>query len=201
MLKYILASILALLFSLVSAQQNEELNRFRAYPVFGFNMTQVDGDDLAGFNKLGVHAGVGVNFMFNSKFSTSVEILFNQKGSKSQANSDNASLKLILNYAEVPIQLNYHDKDRMIFGAGFSVGNLVSSKLAIDGVDDPGIDDALERWEFTYMATMTILIKGHAGLGFRYSASINSIGKSDVSNLKGNNMRNKVISIRGSYHF
>jgi hypothetical protein len=106
-----------------------------------------------------------------------------------------------LSYAEVPIQFNYHDKDRLIFGAGFYAAALVKAKLQQNGLEIPGAEDAFERREFGYLITATFLIKKKLGIGIRYSATLNSIGTSGISNLPKNKMRNRGMTLRTMYLF
>jgi hypothetical protein len=42
--------------------------------------TQVDGDDLAGFNKIGINVGPIIHINFNPNWSASMELLYSQKG-------------------------------------------------------------------------------------------------------------------------
>jgi hypothetical protein len=104
----------------------------------GGNFTQVDGDNYAGYHKVGINAGAIVYTLFDAHFAASLEILYSQKGSRGHKIQETISHAIIdsynirLNYAEVPIQLNYFDRRRSHFGAGFSIARLVSTKE--DGV-------------------------------------------------------------------
>lgn len=103
----------------------------------GFNFTQVDGDNFAGYHKAGINVG-GVLFMkLKDKFAPSFELVYSQKGSRTGnnqsalANDRQTTLmkyKINLNYAEMPILLNYFEPRKSNFGAGFSLGYLVGSK-------------------------------------------------------------------------
>jgi len=96
--------------------------------ILGINASQVDGDDRAGFHKIGLNSGVTAQVPFSKKFSMSLELLFNQKGSQKHANNKSPvldSYKLILDYVDVPILVNYHDNERVFFAIGFSYGRLL----------------------------------------------------------------------------
>lgn len=96
----------------------------------GGNLTQVDGDECYGFNKLGVHAGAGALIPLTNFLDVGLEVLFNQKGAfKRDAIVSNSTFpyayNLSLNYAEIPIMFYLTDKDLVSIGLGVSYGRLV----------------------------------------------------------------------------
>jgi len=96
--------------------------------IAGFNMSQVDGDEVYGFHKYGLNVGALGIVPLKKNFSFSLEILYNQKGSyepRQSTDSINGSYKLILNYLDVPVMFHYTDKDIITFGLGASWGRLV----------------------------------------------------------------------------
>ena len=133
-----LALALLIASSAASAQNPEsyyeEIPRtFYGGLIAGANFTQVDGDNYAGYYKVGVNAGGIVYTKFDEHFAASIEILYSQKGSVSNSEQRAGtayiySYNFRLNYAEVPLQLCYFDKRRSHFGAGFSIARLVSVK-------------------------------------------------------------------------
>jgi hypothetical protein len=104
----------------------------------GGNFSQVDGDNFAGYHKAGWNVGVIVYTKLEDQFAASMELLLAQKGSRASqqqlprvANDQNTILTdytIKLNYLEVPILLNYFDKRKSNFGAGFSYAQLVGSR-------------------------------------------------------------------------
>ena len=186
--------------SLLQAQGQKADPRFRGYPVVGFNISQIDGDNLAGFHKPGLQAGAGVYVFLDqkSRMSLSMEILFNQKGSRTRPGSFPID-KLLLNYVDLPVQFNYHDKDRMIFSGGFSYGRLFGTRRIIDGIEQQNSDSLFAPREFGYLVTATFLVKENIGIGLRYSGSLASFG--DANNPRVTGLTNRAITIRGSYIF
>ena len=77
----------------------------------GGSLTQVDGDNLSGYNKFGPHVGLFVERSIG-KLSLRPEFLFTVKGAKNYVNPDNIQnpLKSAFYYAEVPLFLNYRQK-------------------------------------------------------------------------------------------
>ena len=107
--------------------------------IAGANFSQVDGDYFAGYRKIGLNAGGIVYAQLAKHVAISLEILYSQKGSKSdgpQYSPGNTSLlitkySIAANYAEVPVMINYFDKRRSHFGIGVSFSRLVSSNESI----------------------------------------------------------------------
>lgn len=128
-------------FNTLSAQDTEDDQDQRTFYgglLFGVNLTQVDGDNYAGYHKAGLNAGGIVYMNLGEHIAPSLEILFSQKGSrghKEQLSNTNTYLiqhyDIKLNYAEVPIMLNYFDRRKSHFGAGFSYSQLISSQETV----------------------------------------------------------------------
>jgi hypothetical protein len=186
--------------SKLQAQQVEDQRRFRAFPVLGYNASQIDGDNIAGFYKSGLSAGVGVYTMLDEqqRFSLSLEILYDQKGSRVRPGVQPLD-RVTLDYVTVPLQFNYHDKDRMIFGAGLSFGSLFRSKVLVNDTLRPDISEDFEPREIGYLFTATIIAAERIGIGLRYSGSITSFGNSVNPAVRG--LINRTVGIRASYIF
>ncbi|WP_276134925.1 porin family protein [Polluticoccus soli] len=138
---FLLSAVFLMAFSTATRAQSyyEEVPRtFYGGLLAGTNFTQVDGDNYAGYHKVGLNVGGIVYTRFADKFAGSLEILFSQRGSRAhQEQRSNHRLFIIqkynidLNYAEVPIMFNYFDKKKAHAGAGFSYSQLISSKETV----------------------------------------------------------------------
>ncbi len=129
--------IFALTHTMVSGQ------RIKGQIIAGMNLSQVDGDEIYGFDKVGMNMGVGAMVPLGKNFSFSLETLFSQKGSY-QGNqyedvvvdtatgqviaTYNGMYKLKMDYVEVPFLIQYTDKEIITAGVGFSYGRLVNIK-------------------------------------------------------------------------
>ena len=123
---FLLAAMLVMLGSVsVKAQV------FQGTVFTGFNISQVDGDDVYGYNRIGAQLGAGVILPIN-KWDITLEAMFNQKGSFQKAkypgDSINYQYDLRLNYVEVPLLVHYTDRQVIGAGLGFSYGRLVYAK-------------------------------------------------------------------------
>jgi hypothetical protein len=118
----------------------EEVPRtFYGGVLVGTNFTQVDGDAYAGYHKIGLNLGGIVYTRFSEHIAGSLEILFSQKGSRGHqvqpigaTDSFITGYNINLNYAEVPLMLNYFDRRKSHFGAGFSYSRLISGEEKIE---------------------------------------------------------------------
>ena len=111
----------------------------------GANFAQVDGDYFAGYHKVGFNGGGIMYAQLAKHVALSLEILYTQRGSKSsigEPSPANAHVYIMkyginVNYAEIPLMINYFDKRRSHFGIGVSYGRMVNSSESIT-VDSNG---------------------------------------------------------------
>jgi len=161
----------------------EEQRVFYGGLVGGVNFAQVDGDNFAGYHKVGVNVGGIVYAQLAEHVALSLEILYSQKGSK----SDNAIFTNVngqkvvianyginINYAEIPVMINYFDKRKSHFGIGLSYGQLVSGTETL--TTDPVVPIDLTKYPFKksaidFLAGVQLhLVKGlFLNVRFQYS--------------------------------
>lgn len=143
----------------VSAQDyyedDEELHTFYGGLLLGTNFAQVDGDKFAGFRKVGLNAGGIVYAKLGRKVAASMEILFSQKGSRSSKSLPSNTGKyridkysIDLNYAEIPVMINYFDKRKSHFGAGLSYSQLISSSEEVSTTPAYPVTDLAVKYPF-----------------------------------------------------
>lgn len=119
----------------ISASSTSAQN-FGYHLLGGANFCQIDGDQMGGFNKLGVRAGFGV-YLNNSKNDEyGFEITYALKGARTALNPDNpAQIILRYNYSYLEIPLFYEKKIREKIGLRFSLAPayLVSAQADLGG--------------------------------------------------------------------
>ena len=189
-------------------QKEEEPNLFGAALILGMNASQVDGDNDAGFHKIGFNGGATAFIRFHPQFSTSFEILYSQKGSKTAPTKyfNPNAFQINLDYLEVPVLINFHDKKVAIFSLGFSFNRLIKSKRTINGLDYPinnigsggtCIDLCInDKNDFNFIGGVTFTAKKHFGFNVRYAYSLGSMGYSTASKFKNHSLYNHLISFR-----
>lgn len=204
-----------------SKEDKASKRRFRGMIIAGFNLSQIDGDRMAGYYKFGFNGGVGTFAMISKKFSISMELLYNMKGAKSQLNSAKLNSRNIsLDYLDIPLMFNFHDKNIAIFGGGFSIGGLIRQRQDIyDAQGNKQLDlnykingqdyfvtlDSYNKnyraFDFQFVAHATFLIKKVIGVQARVGYSILGLGKTRFpdGNLSTGQQRSNVLSLRLFY--
>lgn len=176
-------SLLALLFfSHDLLAQQPEPRRFRAALVAGLTAAQIDGDNLAGWDKPGAQAGGQVAIFLNRRHDASVGILFCQRGAQRELvqNSNDQIFSLTLNYVEVPVQWHIKDwfveDDGEVFhraqaNFGLSYARLMGSKLKNEFEDVVDSEDFREN-DLSAVAGFSFMPNRRWGFTFRYNHSL-----------------------------
>lgn len=155
---------------------------FTAGLIVGSNFSQIDGDNVAGYTKLGLCAGGVLYTNFSSKVSISLEILYSQKGSRSSFAYPSVS-KLYniihysetVNYAEIPLLFNLYDKRKSHASIGFSYNQLISTKETAETIPQIPVDYfnsyPFKKNDINFLLGASVhIINGlYAGLRFQYS--------------------------------
>lgn len=210
-MKRLFLSILVLLISLAFTKPAESQN-IRGALITGLNLTQVDGDEVFGYHKAGLQLGAAAIIQLDKKWSVSLETVFNQKGARQHeryTDSLDGSYKLLFNYAEVPLMLNYTDKERITVGAGISYGRLVKVEEFKNSfrVDQTTLlDGPYKLSDWNILVDLRFRLYQSLKLNIRYAYSIVPIATREVIDSKTGkpNIRdqyNNVISIRLMYIF
>jgi len=194
----------------------EDPRTFYAGVLLGGNFSQVDGDSYAGYHKVGLNAGGIVYTHLGEHLAVSLEILFSQKGARGHRVQESGSgtfinaYRIDLNYAEIPIQINYFDKRRSHFGGGFSYSQLINSKETLETnppqqPGNPGYVD-LEKYPFK-KADLNFIIGGNLHLwkglflNARFQYSLISIRKDTPPGYSRDDQFNNLWTVRLMYLF
>lgn len=178
--------------------------------MYGFNISQVDGDEVVGYHKFGVNAGAMAMIPVVKNFSFTIETIYNQKGSYQSPQYDDSlsyEYKVILNYLEVPVLLQYTDKDVIRFGTGFSWGRLVQFKEWEHGsrVNWANTYGPYKRNDVNFLVDVQFKATKGLYIDFRYAYSAGKIRTRIYKNIYGNTWTrkqfNNMISLRLVYIF
>lgn len=175
--------------------------------ILGMNLSQVDGDEVFGFKKVGLHVGAGVLVPIAKNWDISLEALYNQKGANENAQYNdsiyNGAYRVNLNYAEVPVLVMYTDKGFISAGAGFSWGRLVGVKEWEHGdlVETTTVNNGpYNKNDFCILGDLRIRIYKQLKFNLRYQYSLVKIRTREFENLAGEKWTrdqfNNVISFR-----
>lgn len=190
----------------------------------GLNICQVDGDQMMGYFKKGINAGVGVITPVwqkrNFSLELSMEVLFNQKGAKQGRKYFDDKIDpetgviitgeydLTMNYGEVPVLIYFTDKHVVSAGVGFSYARLMGLKEYEHGLRTAvtATSGEYDQNEYNILADVKLRVYKKWKLGFRYSYSLNSIRTREYHDIDGNslgtfNQHNNLFTFRVTYVF
>lgn len=154
-------------------------DRFNGAVVFGFNAAQIDGDNLAGYDKLGLMGGVKLDYRLDNPWYLSLELLYSQRGSQSELRSDGSVplRKINLQYVEIPLLIRYKDwwvpeegYYKVDAEAGFSYAYLFNSNSS-QGSFSWETDDFSQN-DISFTLGANFYVNKHWGFGARYTRSI-----------------------------
>jgi len=147
---------------------------FEAALYVGANFSQVDGDQIGGYNKLGLNTGFAISRAVNKTWMWSFEILYSQKGSKKVLDPDvpQPSLKLNYHYIEIPFLARYRIGD-IQFYSGPAFGINVFNEREDNGFVSE--EEGLKSTEISIHLGGTYYLGNHFGFDLRHSYSIVSI--------------------------
>lgn len=182
--------------------------------VAGVNLAQVSGDNYRGFDKIGMNVGGKVYLPLSSEIVASIEILYTQKGAVGKEVTTAGALKgvsvsnysISLDYAEVPIMINYFFPNKTHIGAGISYGQLVQSSEK--GITVPDQNFEADKYPFNKSAVDFILdgnIRVYKGLFINPRFQYSMIKLRDEKNIApyfyGSSQFSIVFGLRVAYFF
>lgn len=177
---------------------------FNAAVLSGVNAAQIDGDDLAGYNKLGMHCGLKVSYFVRSKIDFSTELLVSQRGSSETFSFGQAvdRQSIQLDYIELPVMITVHDwlidesyyKVRAEFG--FSYANLFNSSS-----QNSFFDSSLSEFksnDFGFLFGLGYRFTEKLGINVRYTRSIIPLFENPTQLVRG--LFGYFVTFRFEYH-
>ncbi len=185
---------------------------FRGGLVLGANFTQIDGDAIAGYTKLGANAGFISEIPLTDNWIIGFEILYSQKGSATRSAFISPSgvvgnrFKINWDYAEIPVLIKYRDtQGGLTFGLGLSFNRLVRNRYIEDGLDltDSYFSNSPPKnLDINGMVEMSYMFSDFFGLNLRGAYSVFS-QRQDLANSRFRNAGqfNNVVSLRTIFLF
>jgi hypothetical protein len=195
-------NIFIFFFLLLSLAGNAQ--RFKAGAKAGLSTSQVEGDTYGGFDKAGFVGGIFVTGKLSEKWTGQFEMIFIQKGSKHNSDPENGDLtyyELDLNYLEVPILFQYHQK-KFTFELGPSFGYLISNK-EFNEYGEVYKPLPFNTMEIGAGVGISYTLLKNLSINWRYSNSLLPIREfqSGVSRWNNPGQRNNVLAFTINYQF
>ena len=176
-------------------------NTFMPAFISGVRFSQIDGDNMAGYNHVGPELGARVDVRFAELWAFSLELLYTVKGARTSSDPGQVLLpsRVSIAYAEVPLLVQFHDPNGLVLGAGLAYGRVARFTRIENGINtsdqgwQPGSND------LSIVADASWFFSGHWGLGGRFSYSIRPIGFDPASQLPRKQLLNNSVTLRLMY--
>lgn len=170
----------------VSAQEKVKTDNSRFYGGVraGFTASQISGDDLSGFHKVGAAAGLFVNHSIipSGRLKLQLELDFMMKGSHSHTPKNVVAdnfYSLTLGYLEVPLMLVWTAGKWSLWGKNFNFDLEIGPSFGVNvfslerEANGPIVGrPPFRRFEFSGIAGISIMIADHHSISYRYENSI-----------------------------
>ena len=188
--------------------------RFEAGLIAGLNACQIDGDELAGFDKVGLTGGVKTVMIFDSPFRVNMEFLYSERGSRPDVLQPeyDPPVHVKLKYAELPIYISYGDWWQEegkyykvdIYG-GFSYGRLISAST-YDYYHSPDMSIDLivpyfNENDISWLIGIDYRMSQHWGVAGRYTRGITPLFSPDKHDLSAPTLLSYFLTLRFEYYF
>ncbi len=180
--------------------------------VAGFNACQIDGDDLAGFDKIGLTAGLRARWETPSIIDYNIEFLYSQRGSRPDVFNPeyDPDINVNLQYAEIPVYVTLSDwwqeegqYHKVAAHAGFSYGRLINARTEdYFNSGDANLDALVPYFsenDFSWLVGATIRFSPRWGMTARYTRSINPLLDAQKNGLNRSNMIGYFLTFRLEY--
>jgi len=162
---------------------NLNAQRFQGSAVFGFNVSQIDGDELIGFDKGGLTGGFKLNYPLLKKSDLSLEMLYSQRGSRPKLFSADNNLTINLNYFELPLLIDYKDwwmPDDEFYKVGIEGGFSYSYLISVSS-NNATVEDVnnFKKSDLAYLIGARLNFNKHWALNLRYTHGLFKIYERD----------------------
>jgi len=139
--------------------------------IAGASTSQVAGDMLGGFNKIGLLAGAYTNLKIKEDLQLQLEIIYIEKGSRNPNLHKNTIQEITLSYVEIPISINLQQKENLGIELGILPAFIMSSKMN-DYFSEIEINPSFEKYDLGIFAGINYHLSKKIILNSRISNSI-----------------------------
>jgi len=175
--------------------------RFHLGAIGGMNVSQIDGDDLTGYDKKGWTFGIRSVATINESLNFSTELLYSERGSVSKDFSSTIiKRKLDLNYAEINFLFNimdwynaYTKRYKMQYSFGISMGRLVKTSIFDNIASESNFENyqpEFQNKDLSFMVGGSYFVTKKIGITGRFSRSLSKLFDANNTELKINKIRN-----------
>jgi hypothetical protein len=184
--------------------------QFNAGLIAGATFCQVDGDNYFGYNKLGFTAGGYVNLPVFKHFALQMELKYTLMGAHSSVKEVTEysyyPYNLSLNYAEIPLMLQYDFGHFTVYGKSLDFIRLEAG-LSLDFLlwHHGELDFATQYWKLNFFSVtgnfgLHFVLGNHLGIGARMMYSVTPMQTNPTPLRLFDHAYNKVIQATVTYN-
>jgi len=175
---------------------NIQAQNFGGGIILGLSTSQVGGDDLGGFNKAGLLAGVFANKSISPLLSFQMEMTFIQKGSNNPKMNDVEHkdydwADIFLSYIEVPLLLQYKQSETLKIEGGLLSGYLIDGYYTNLSGKIPNEKNPFISYDIGLCLGLDYKYSDNISLNTRICNSVLPIGSEDYSHTTTYNSNRK----------
>jgi hypothetical protein len=144
----------------------------------GISTSQVSGDGIGGFNKIGGWGGAFTDYRFTPRSTLQLEVSFIQKGARQAPTTKNDNILKFYNQnmLEIPVMYRWYGIKNMSIELGVQAGVLLSTLERETNFQDTRNTDAYRSLEMSGAAGLSYYFwKGKIEVNMRYSNSLFSL--------------------------
>lgn len=168
--------IVCLLFSVAKGQN------FKAGLFGGIALSQVDGDGMEGFHKIGLTGGAYIRYENNTRLFLQADIAYTSKGSKQKSSKefDFSRLDTYTSYLDITLSCGYKLMNDLSARIGLTPSVLLSHKEQTSSGIEITDGNGFRPLNLLVMAGMSYAFSKHFSFNLTYNYSIFSFRKGNI---------------------
>lgn len=182
--------------------------RFNAGLSAGLTAAQLNGDQSAGYHKVGITGGIRGIIDLNEKWNLNTEIIFSQRGSRypTGPNSPGIPFNITTSYIDVPVYATIGDwlsEDQKYYRIQLDLGAAFGRLIGVETIDTP-FDNNPEEFQKTdlyVLAGVRYMLNAHLAFNFRYNRSIVFLFNNQKSTLNQRSLLSHFLTLKLEYIF
>lgn len=191
--------VLTLLFILhLTSQSFSQDNVFSARIITDVNFSQIRGDMLAGYHRVGYGAGTGVGYRITPHWNGHLELMYRNAGAKNSP-YDPVKRSINIHMAQIPLYASYltwwdNGLSRIHFDLGLIYGRILHSTIRFPKFEK--YSTFIKKDDYSVMAGMGFWFNKHHGINVRYIRSLSLLMEDKADEIKW-----QLYYISLQYHF
>ena len=148
---------------------------FKGGLLFGLTGSQMDGDQMTGYNKLGITTGFFIRNDFSNKIAVQTDFKYIMKGAATFiTNNSNGGYSQTLHYAEIPAFICFRISKKLECETGLAAAMLLYDTKNITG-EDVITGNGIKPYDFSSIFGFTYLYTEKLNVNLKLSYSLKAI--------------------------